>query len=1113
MSKEVEVISRSEKTQMKVLVGNFWLELVYLSQMAVNLNVRHLKEIFLELINLKINYTYSKWENLYKWYINFKNIKCSSKKHELCEYCKSEIKNNSNVLESIILDEKNQQNALEIIIYIIELIEKYIIYEENNGFHNNKTKTFLFFIQNQFLKESEEITFKIEEYFKNYFIHSNIKTSKDNNSLCSNFINTNNRTNELFIYYILNKLLINLDLMLNTHWINLVVDYKNIIFQKEDVFVEKSANNIDAKIKDYSNFIYVDPNLIIKDEKTLDVKSFIFPFESIDLDDLDWTFVELKKFMLEKDSFDEKFTYKLDKKEEFSNVESINYDEIVYFSKHLASEVERKNIKNILITGEAMSGKSSVLNLFLKNKNTDEFIKISFNNINYPDLKVSDQQTSENSNKYLLEKSLARQIIYQLGENSFIGNKIVNKNKKRTFFISLASFVISTVSTPFLLKTFYKFDYNINSFFVEISKNLLYNSIFIFLLWFLLFGIIFVSLFMVNKNLWRLRSIKIKGNEINLHTNATFLDANLDAIVDIILNSNKKIIVFEDINKKNNSNFLPKLFEINNLLNLKEISNKYTFIYVIDSEIVTEKFKTRFFDSIIDVKNNFNSIDKKTISAKIKDKITTEQSKKISNTIYPQFESIQKSEIDKIVNDYIYFFINWKEINLILKEISSFERITKNLFIKNILEDKNLFKNNILNLYNHIQKRENLFKLNKYLEDFVFLWIKIKDKIVINPKKKEKYVKLQDFMDKSLYIPKNIFDGIASEKAVDELSDDLVAGFSQYISFYKRDEIVKKSLIRFTFFKFYLVYLISSKFLEHYLENNRMLEFSTYNDFIDVCVGISKDIKNKNNQINDWLKKQDKIFARLIIKELLYISKDIKKENLLSNFNSPEFRKKIKFILYFVFDFPELKKSKYKEKFKNKMKEAIELAIKSFINKHSIKYLTTKCVSEESKTKIKQECNKDIDTHFKSFPKEILKLLRQLIYDGYISENYNAYMVASKIDYTLEENSDICFEIDHIFDRKVNLSFLLRDTKKCFHIDLNGIYDIFDDSPLEQDKFIEYFERIEEFLDSWLEVNERTRPSFEMIELDKVISKKFENLFSTQKERGRFGNKKNTSRR
>ncbi|MCU4706361.1 YobI family P-loop NTPase [Mycoplasma sp. CSL7503-lung] len=1219
MNNKTNVIKNEDKIKIKTLIANLWLNWSYLSIFLVGDNKeikpdkigKYLSLLFDELISSKISDN-KNWEIYYDWYLWQKNNE-------------NNVDNNNQQINNLIKFFQNisKQNVLKIIIFSIEFVQKYIIYDaEEKTFNNEEARIFVLFIKKQLHKSKFD---KINKYYNDQYCNnfrylelflSDIEYNKVEDwkrNLYINFRLKNKKwyKDDAFLFYSFNKLLINLELMLNSSWMNLVADFKNIAKQSI-IYNRKNIGKLNNLEQDeeqiFSKFIYINPNLILNPDESLDVKTIISPFESIDSQDLQWSFKELKDFIYNENNEKEnnfkelvnkkkknnhssnKINSNLQLDEIKSNINTIDDEEIKFYSNKILIQINENKDKNILITGEALSGKSSILKSFLYDKKNKDFVKISFSNIN----QVKDNDNSINEN--LFEKSLVRQMIYQLDNNYYTGKTIL-KNKKNKIGLFLRTLLSVFISILVMLIWIVKFDYinfDVETIWNQVTSNWK-NTLFFISIWILLFFATFIFVTLITKNFWRIKSVKIIGNEINLNTESNLLDANIDVIVDIISKSNKKIIIFEDINWNIPESIFLKLFEINSLLNSRKDDEKITFIYVVDSSVLEDEFKTRFFDSIIDVKNNFKDIDKSIISKKILDKITLSKRKNIKSLVLNNFALFQRNKIEevrKIVDDYYDFLSNWKEIDIILNEISNFEMITKGLFLKEILR-------NDLRLKDEIEKIKKLININQQNileketdEDFkkiAFLWNKIQNFITLKVPKNDNYIKLQKYVDKSIYIRNNIYKNYPTHAIVDELSDILVFAFSKKINFYVMDKLVKKYLIRFMYFRLYLIHLISISYLKHDKKQDLLLDDEKICNYLELNDRIKE--KNKYNEILG-LKKE--IFVRLIIKDLFYYSEELTKQKIYNMFNSKEEVNKIKFILFYILLFPEsIDKNNDNNtnnindlafKFMQKLYIKADEAINSFVMKHSLKTLdniknilinknnklsssklidltnskkfTNLQVQKTQGVNVKQNNINFDNKHFKDYKytnannydlisdkkienkgtfitifNELKKeleisenntnnlnineenittkkegisdktyyLLTQLIYDGSISVNFDSYTIPSKIDYSLETNNTTCFCVDHLFERKINRSFLLRETKRCFIVDLSDIYEIFSEIEFESNKISDYRSIIYEFYNNWHNINQKVVPSFEMTELDNKLNEVFESLNNNYK--------------
>lgn len=111
-----------------------------------------------------------------------------------------------------------------------------------------------------------------------------------------------------------------------------------------------------------------------------------------------------------------------------------------------------------------------------------------------------------------------------------------------------------------------------------------------------------------NKNI--LRKISFQGNEIEIFADSdeSYFDKYLNEVLYLFENASVDGIVFEDIDRFNNTSIFERLREINTLTNirLKEKSNgdswkPLRFIYLMRDDIFENKDRTKFFGFILPI--------------------------------------------------------------------------------------------------------------------------------------------------------------------------------------------------------------------------------------------------------------------------------------------------------------------------------------------------------------------------------------------------------------------------------------------------------------------------------------------------------------------------------
>lgn len=189
-----------------------------------------------------------------------------------------------------------------------------------------------------------------------------------------------------------------------------------------------------------------------------------------------------------------------------------------------------------------------------------------------------------------------------------------------------------------------------------------------------------------------IRKIAFQGNEIELFQseNSSFFDEHLNEVIYLFENSNADVIVFEDLDRFDNSDVFRKLKEINQLLNRriqdknnKKIYARFTkclrkttrgkdilenkfdrifyskqiiFLYLIRDDIFISKDRTKFFDLIIpiipviDSTNSFEKITDLFNETRIKTSKVSESflsQYPINEIFYPKDTFIKKEFVEK----------------------------------------------------------------------------------------------------------------------------------------------------------------------------------------------------------------------------------------------------------------------------------------------------------------------------------------------------------------------------------------------------------------------------------------------------------------------------------
>lgn len=288
------------------------------------------------------------------------------------------------------------------------------------------------------------------------------------------------------------------------------------------------------------------------------------------------------------------------------------------------------DIKNIAITGIYGAGKSTVWNTYVHQKGLSNVITVSLgkykNNIKDDDsLKEVYLTKSTNSDSYCdydkysdekqevddiaddnrVERQLINQILSQIDPKKIPLSKYGFKSNKSIWRICLQSLAfLSIICSIFLWLTRDTLVPLVN----ELHKNFDGTSLII-LCSLLLFVPLFYYLYIFYRgNKFRISKITFKGAEANVNddkNDESVLDRDIKELVYLLRSSGTKIVVFEDLDRYNNTSIYTKLRELNFLLNhyakISGDKKPVRFIYMLRDSLFFSKNRTKFFDFILPI--------------------------------------------------------------------------------------------------------------------------------------------------------------------------------------------------------------------------------------------------------------------------------------------------------------------------------------------------------------------------------------------------------------------------------------------------------------------------------------------------------------------------------
>ena len=279
-----------------------------------------------------------------------------------------------------------------------------------------------------------------------------------------------------------------------------------------------------------------------------------------------------------------------------------------------------KSIKNIAISGPYGSGKSTIIDTYIKkHKSNHKYLKISL--ATFKDFNVYRNDSSNNVNpkldemdkkeiERLIELSLLQQLFYH-EKDSKIPDSNFKKIRKRK---SLNIAIYTLLTMIFIVSYTCSFQENIVSTFIKQLMpfyNFMEKIVHLTPWLSIIFNIyitsfIFFCLYLIIKGISRISKIKVSAQhaeiEIGKDINKSALNIHLDEILYFFEVSKYEVVFIEDLDRFGQSEIFIKLREINQLINnSNKIKQDVVFVYAIRDDVFMNKDRTKFFDFIIPV--------------------------------------------------------------------------------------------------------------------------------------------------------------------------------------------------------------------------------------------------------------------------------------------------------------------------------------------------------------------------------------------------------------------------------------------------------------------------------------------------------------------------------
>ncbi len=267
--------------------------------------------------------------------------------------------------------------------------------------------------------------------------------------------------------------------------------------------------------------------------------------------------------------------------EDFTSKDDVIIEGALKDAFDYAFDLDNIKIKNIGLLGKYSSGKSSLINSYLKTRNI-EYIRISF--AHFRKFEEDEKDIYDmNSNSIILEKKIINQLVNLIDDKKIKRTEFNIKRKISPFeFICTVIYIILVIISLNLNKfdrlfsEFLNCENNKNILgysLIEIIKQsiikfkiLLYISVFVFTIIFLIYYIHKFKIMIIDGYKVKINKLELESKKDDTYFQSYF-DIYLTEIIYLFENSKFNIILFEDIDRFEIKLIFQRLHEINGVIN------------------------------------------------------------------------------------------------------------------------------------------------------------------------------------------------------------------------------------------------------------------------------------------------------------------------------------------------------------------------------------------------------------------------------------------------------------------------------------------------------------------------------------------------------------------
>lgn len=271
----------------------------------------------------------------------------------------------------------------------------------------------------------------------------------------------------------------------------------------------------------------------------------------------------------------------------------------------LQNAIDQPNVFNIALTGSYGAGKSSILKTFKAYYPEYHYVNVSL--ASFVEVNLSDGDNTVNgkqdSFEEQLEYSILQQLFYHVKATNILESRFgrIERTSRKKRILVVVSILLFIVANLFLFC-----QEQVNKYFLiptEVLKSSFLFGISISALFIGIFVILFQLILFIKKISIKNLTLDKATLEFEEKKNVSIMNRYLDEILYLFQEKKYNVVIFEDIDRFENTHIFTKLRELNLILNQsEEIGRRIIFLYALKDDIFANaEERTKFFDYIIPV--------------------------------------------------------------------------------------------------------------------------------------------------------------------------------------------------------------------------------------------------------------------------------------------------------------------------------------------------------------------------------------------------------------------------------------------------------------------------------------------------------------------------------